>query len=47
LRETVFSAIRGRVDGFRAGYVMRRDVGGEAEFLVMTVGESFRPRTTS
>ena len=40
LRETVFPAIRGRIDGFRAGYVMRRDVGGEAEFLVMTVFDS-------
>ena len=40
LRANVFPALTTRVPGFRGGYVTRRDVDGEVEFLVMTLFDS-------
>jgi heme-degrading monooxygenase HmoA len=40
LRANVFPALAARVPGFRGGYVTRREVDGEVEFLVMTLFES-------
>jgi heme-degrading monooxygenase HmoA len=40
LRTHVFPALTGRVSGFRGGYVARRDVDDEVEFLVMTLFDS-------
>jgi heme-degrading monooxygenase HmoA len=40
LRATVFPALTAGVPGFRGGYVARRDVDSEVEFLVITLFES-------
>jgi heme-degrading monooxygenase HmoA len=40
LRASVFPALTTRVPGFRGGYVTRRDVDSEVEFLVMTLFDS-------
>jgi heme-degrading monooxygenase HmoA len=40
LRANVFPALTTRVPGFRGGYVTRRDVDSEVEFLVMTLFDS-------
>jgi heme-degrading monooxygenase HmoA len=40
LRADIFPALADRVPGFRGGYVLRRDAGGEDEFLVMTLFDS-------
>jgi heme-degrading monooxygenase HmoA len=40
LRANVFRALTARVPGFRGGYVSRRHVEGEVEFLVMTLFDS-------
>ena len=40
LRTNVFPALTTRVTGFRGGYVTRRDVDHEVEFLVMTLFDS-------
>jgi heme-degrading monooxygenase HmoA len=40
LRANVFPALTTRVPGFRGGYVSRRDLDGEVEFLVMTLFDS-------
>jgi heme-degrading monooxygenase HmoA len=40
LRTNVFPALTSRVPGFRGGYVSRRDVEGDVEFLVMTLFDS-------
>jgi heme-degrading monooxygenase HmoA len=40
LRANVFPALTCRVPGFRGGYVTRRDVDKEVEFLVMTLFSS-------
>jgi hypothetical protein len=37
LRTTIFPALAGRVRGFHGGYVLRRDRGGEDEFVVITL----------
>jgi heme-degrading monooxygenase HmoA len=40
LRANVFPALTAIVPGFRGGYVTRRNVDGEVEFLVMTLFDS-------
>jgi heme-degrading monooxygenase HmoA len=40
LRTSLFPAVAGRVSGFHGGYVLRREDGGEDEFVVLTVFES-------
>ena len=40
LRAKVFPALADRVPGFQGGYVLRRELGGEEEFVVMTLFES-------
>jgi heme-degrading monooxygenase HmoA len=40
LRANVFPALTAGVPGFRGGYVTRRDLDGEVEFLVMTLFDS-------
>lgn len=40
LRARVFPALADRVPGFHGGYVLRRELGGEEEFVVMTLFDS-------
>jgi heme-degrading monooxygenase HmoA len=40
LRANVFPALTSEVPGFRGGYVTRRNVDSEVEFLVMTLFDS-------
>lgn len=40
LRTNVFPALGESVPGFRGAYVLRRDAGGEDEFLVLTLFDS-------
>jgi heme-degrading monooxygenase HmoA len=40
LRANLFPTLTGDVPGFRGGYVSRRDIDGEVEFLVMTLFDS-------
>jgi antibiotic biosynthesis monooxygenase (ABM) superfamily enzyme len=42
VRASVFPALTAGVPGFRGGYVSRRDVDGEVEFLVMTLFDSLQ-----
>jgi heme-degrading monooxygenase HmoA len=40
LRTTIFPTLADRVSGFHGGYVLRRERGGEDEFVVITLFES-------